>query len=124
MRKSPAPRFPFTASDSTSLTDTDSSAVATPHVERFHHRRRKRKKRKTAAAQRSSDSSIVLRDDQFYRDRDLAALFGVHVVTIWSWARQGVISPPVKLGPNISRWSGRIIRQDIERKAEGKIFVA
>jgi len=78
------------------------------------------RKRKIAAAQRSSDSSTVLRDDQFYRDRDLAALFGVHVVTIWTWARTGVISPPVKLGPNISRWSGRIIRQDIQRKSDAK----
>jgi predicted DNA-binding transcriptional regulator AlpA len=71
----------------------------------------------TASGPDASGERLILNDDQLYTSKQLAQLFGVHEVTVFNWARQGVISPPFKLGPNTTRWSGRTIRADLERKA-------
>jgi predicted DNA-binding transcriptional regulator AlpA len=38
-------------------------------------------------------------------DRDLADRYAVSRITIWRWARNGVIPPGKKIGPNTTRWS-------------------
>jgi prophage regulatory protein len=34
----------------------------------------------------------------------LAARYGVHVVTVWRWAQAGRIPQPVRLAPGTTRW--------------------
>jgi len=63
-----------------------------------------------------SPDNLKLNDDFFYTDRQVAKIYGVHPITIWNWARRGIISPPTKIGPHTSRWQGRSIRRDVERK--------
>jgi prophage regulatory protein len=38
-------------------------------------------------------------------DKDLADRYGVCRITIWRWAKNGVIPPGKKIGPNTTRWS-------------------
>ena len=52
-------------------------------------------------------------------DRDLAQRYAVSRITVWRWARGGVIPKPKKLGPNTSRWSAAEIEQHDQRKMEG-----
>jgi prophage regulatory protein len=37
-------------------------------------------------------------------DRDLAQYYAVSRMTIWRWARQGVIPQPEKLSAGVTRW--------------------
>jgi len=53
--------------------------------------------------------------DDWYGADYLAGRWGVHPITIWGWARCGIIPPQTKLGPNTSRWQGRTILEH-ERK--------
>jgi hypothetical protein len=80
-------------------------------------------KSRVVAARANPDARVTLNDDQFYTDKQVAALFNIHPVTVWVWSREGVISPPTKVGPNTSRWRGRTINQDIAKKIRGKIYV-
>jgi predicted DNA-binding transcriptional regulator AlpA len=43
---------------------------------------------------------------KYYSDKDLADSYDVSRQTIWRWVRLGLLDPPVKLGPNTSRWTG------------------
>jgi predicted DNA-binding transcriptional regulator AlpA len=36
------------------------------------------------------------------RPRQIADLFGVHVVTVWRWAKAGKLGKPVHLSPNVT----------------------
>ena len=38
-------------------------------------------------------------------DRDLALRYAVSRVTIWRWAREGIIPAGKKIAPNTTRWS-------------------
>ena len=63
-------------------------------------------------------------DDALYSYRQVAKFYGVHPVTAAGWVRKGIISPPIKVGPNTTRFLGRTINHDIAKKLQGKIFVA
>lgn len=60
--------------------------------------------------QRQSDLPAYL------RDVDVAALFGISRITVWRWARDGLLPPPVKLGPHTTRWNSA----EIESWVDGK----
>jgi predicted DNA-binding transcriptional regulator AlpA len=34
----------------------------------------------------------------------LAARYGVHIVTVWRWAQAGRLPQPVRLAPGTTRW--------------------
>ena len=36
--------------------------------------------------------------------RQVAAIYGVSKATIWRWAKLGILQPPIKVGPNTTRW--------------------
>ena len=56
--------------------------------------------------------------DAFYRAPQLAARWGVHVMTIWQWSRKGAIPAPVQIGPNVVRWRGSdILAHEQSRRA-------
>ncbi|MFO1099290.1 MAG: helix-turn-helix domain-containing protein [Xanthobacteraceae bacterium] len=53
---------------------------------------------------------------------DLAERYGVHVITIFKWAKRGILPPGEKVGPNTRRWRRVAIEAfDAERatRAEG-----
>lgn len=52
-------------------------------------------------------------------DRDLALRYGVSRVTIWRWAREGVIPTGKKIGPNVTRWSAAEIEAHDAEMANG-----
>ena len=52
----------------------------------------------------------------FYPAKYLARRWAVHEITPWKWVALGVLPPPVKLGPNTSRWSGAVIEAHEERQ--------
>jgi prophage regulatory protein len=37
-------------------------------------------------------------------DIQLSRRYAVSRATIWRWANSGIIPPPVKVGPNVTRW--------------------
>jgi predicted DNA-binding transcriptional regulator AlpA len=79
--------------------------------------RKQRRAEKSIERRQAYGEPIRLVDDHWYTDKQVAQLYGgVHPVTIWRWARLGLISKPVALGPNTSRWLGRSIREDQEAK--------
>jgi prophage regulatory protein len=45
-----------------------------------------------------------LEQQVYVSDVDLARRFSIARVTVWRWARQGLLPKPVKIGPNCSRW--------------------
>ncbi len=41
---------------------------------------------------------------QLLNDREVAEFFGVGRGTIWAWSRNGILPPPVAIGPRVKRW--------------------
>ena len=58
----------------------------------------------------------ALPDGAFLTDLDLAAAFRVHQMTIWKWARNGLLPKPYQLGGNTTRWKAGEVRQAIAQK--------
>ncbi len=48
---------------------------------------------------------------RFVRDTELAARYGVGRVTIWRWAKTGLLPPPVRVGPGATRWDLTAVEQ-------------
>lgn len=46
--------------------------------------------------------------------REVAAIYGVSVATIWRWARTGAIPKPHKIGGNTTRWDGSAIKAHMD----------
>ena len=67
-----------------------------------------RTRRTTPATKRRriEPRAIPIEGDAFYTAEQLASRWGVHLMTIWAWSREGTIPAPIKIGPNISRWRG------------------
>jgi excisionase family DNA binding protein len=42
---------------------------------------------------------------QFFTDKQLAERFGVSRPTVWRWVAAGAFPKPIRLGPNVTRWS-------------------
>lgn len=68
-----------------------------------------RKKSSRARRARIQPQSIPIEADAYYNASQLAARWGVHVITVFIWARDGRIPKPAKLGANVSRWHGAAI---------------
>ena len=47
----------------------------------------------------------------FSSDKVLARFYGTTRKTIWSWAKQGKLPKPHKIGDNTTRWNNTEIRQ-------------
>ncbi|MCZ7652124.1 MAG: AlpA family phage regulatory protein [Thermoanaerobaculia bacterium] len=45
------------------------------------------------------------------RDVDLANSLAISRATVWRWVREGRLPPPVKIGPNTTRW----LAEDLEQ---------
>jgi predicted DNA-binding transcriptional regulator AlpA len=57
---------------------------------------------------------------QLYRAADLAALFRVHVATIWKWSRSGVLPKPIKIGHgHYTAWKAGDIEALIKEREGG-----
>lgn len=79
--------------------------------------RKQRRALKSIERREAFDELLRLIDDAWYSVKQVAQLYGgVHKITVWRWAKDGIIPPPTKLGPNTSRWHGKAIREDQERK--------
>ena len=56
--------------------------------------------------------------DAFYRAHQVAQRWGVHVMTIWLWSKNGTIPAPVQIGPNVVRWRGSdVLAHEQSRRA-------
>ena len=47
---------------------------------------------------------MALADERFLTDKQVAARYGVHHITPWTWARKGAFPQPVKLTSRCTRW--------------------
>ena len=47
--------------------------------------------------------------DRLLNVDDIAALFGVHRITVRSFVKRGIIPPPVRVGNKLTRWRRRDI---------------
>lgn len=56
--------------------------------------------------QRRQPQPVQIEADAYYRAEQLAARWGVHVMSVWQWSRDDKIPRPRKIGPNVSRWLG------------------
>lgn len=57
-------------------------------------------------------------------DRDLAARYGVNRMTVWGWAKKGLIPQPLKLAPQTVRWRWSDILAHDERLASEQLEAA
>jgi predicted DNA-binding transcriptional regulator AlpA len=55
---------------------------------------------------------------RYMREPELRARYGVSSATVWRWARDGTIPPPVKVGANTTCWiAAEVDRVDEAREA-------
>lgn len=47
----------------------------------------------------------ALPESAFVRVGVVAALYSVTTVSIWAWAKRGLIPAPRKIGPNVTAWN-------------------
>lgn len=56
----------------------------------------------------------------FLRASDVAARFGVSVSLVYRWVREGIMPPPIRLGPRMSAWSGGELDAIAEARVAGR----
>lgn len=56
----------------------------------------------------------------FLRVGDVAARFAVSTSMVYRWVRDGIMPPPVKLGPRMSAWSGDELDAVAEARLAGR----
>ena len=78
----------------------------------------------TLLSKPDTSSRRELIDDQLYDTHWVARFFGVHPVTVHAWVRKRILTPPIRVAENTTRFLGRNLRRDLEQKASGKVFVA
>lgn len=49
--------------------------------------------------------------------REMAALYGVSIATIWRWTAAGRLPQPQKVGINTTRWDGQAVAAAMESAA-------
>jgi prophage regulatory protein len=54
--------------------------------------------------------------NRLYNGREVAAIFGVQISTIYSWMRNGEFPKPLRLGPRTVRWSGQQIMDYVQNQ--------
>ncbi|MBR2574537.1 MAG: AlpA family phage regulatory protein [Loktanella sp.] len=59
-----------------------------------------------------------LEPNRFYRGREVAALLGVQLVTIYGWMKAGKFPRPHRVGPRTVRWTGRQIIEHLNKSAD------
>lgn len=69
-----------------------------------------------------SDSAALaefdsLPDSAFVRVGVVAALYSVTTVSIWAWAKRGLIPAPRKIGPNVTGWNVGELRRRFDAAA-------
>ena len=52
---------------------------------------------------------------QYFRARELAARWRVHVSTIWRWSKRGQLPKPTRLGKNVVAWPARVVLEHEQR---------
>jgi prophage regulatory protein len=57
-----------------------------------------------------------LEPNRLYNGREVAAIFGVQISTIYSWMRNGEFPKPLRLGPRTVRWSGQQIMDYVQNQ--------
>jgi prophage regulatory protein len=57
-----------------------------------------------------------LEPNRLYNGREVAAIFGVQISTIYSWMRKGEFPKPLRLGPRTVRWSGQQIMDYVQNQ--------
>jgi predicted DNA-binding transcriptional regulator AlpA len=50
-----------------------------------------------------------LEPNRLYNGREVAAMFGVHISTLYAWMNSGLFPKPLRVGPRTVRWSGESI---------------
>jgi hypothetical protein len=45
----------------------------------------------------------------YFSANDLAARYGVHVMTVYGWAKRGVLPAGELIGPNTRRWRSDVL---------------
>ena len=55
---------------------------------------------------------------QMYRPAQLAALLGVHKITLYKWLRSGHLPPPVKIGPITVAWRASDIQAWLQKQED------
>lgn len=57
-----------------------------------------------------------LEPNRLYNGREVAAIFGVQISTIYAWMRNGEFPKPLRLGPRTVRWSGQQIMDYVQNQ--------
>lgn len=57
-------------------------------------------------------------DKVFLTDIEVAAHYGVHRVTPWTWVKKGILPAPVKISPGTTRWRVKDIEAHDRAAAE------
>jgi predicted DNA-binding transcriptional regulator AlpA len=76
------------------------------------NRPKKRRHTRRSSVRTIARSNLALEPldgNKWYDDKYVAVRYRVHPITIWAWSRKGIFPRPVKIGPNITRWSGAVI---------------
>ncbi|MEW6038012.1 MAG: AlpA family phage regulatory protein [Pseudomonadota bacterium] len=55
---------------------------------------------------------------RYLREPEVRARYGISSATVWRWARDGIIPPPIKVGGNTTCWiAAEVDRVDEAREA-------
>lgn len=53
-----------------------------------------------------------------YTAREVASTERVHIQTVFRWVREGLLPPPVRIGPRAARYRGRDLNAAHHRNSE------
>lgn len=67
---------------------------------------------------------LTLSPDQLYTGPEVAALFRLHIATIYKWLRTGDFPAPVRIGPRAVRWRGADLIDHLNRQASSSAAAA
>lgn len=62
-------------------------------------------------------NTVTLSPDQLYTGPEVAALFRLHIATIYKWMRTGDFPAPIRIGPRAVRWRGAVLIEHLDRQA-------
>lgn len=55
---------------------------------------------------------------QYLTDKQVAERYQISRPSVWRWARDGLLPPPERLGPNTQRWRVATLEAHDEQRAE------
>jgi predicted DNA-binding transcriptional regulator AlpA len=59
----------------------------------------------------------------FLSKKDVARKFNISPSTVFRWANDGIIPPPIRLGPNTICWDENELNEAIEEKKKDRGFL-